>query len=695
MNISRLAIGLTGLALWIGPAVFAADGYDLWLRYPKIDDTARLEQYRGAIKAIVVEGQGDTYTIIKRELQRGLTGLLDQKLALATQVREPGTVIIGTAQDSRLIAQLKLTDAPGKLGPDGFIIRTCVVDDKACIVIAANRPVGALYGSFRFLQLLQAHRDISQIDICAGPKHDLRMLNHWDNLNGGGERGYAGYSLWKWQDLPQRLDGRYTDYARACASIGINGMVPNNVNADAKSLSTEYLRKLAALADLWRPYGIKVFLAAKWSAPKELGTLSTADPLDVGVIAWWKSKTEEIYGLIPDFGGFLVKANSEGQPGPYDYGRTHAQGANMLAELVRPHGGTVIWRAFVYGKDKPDADRIKQAYQEFVPLDGLFKDNVFVQVKNGPLDFQPREPINPLFGAMPKTRLNMELQITQEYLGHSVYLCYLAPMWKEVLDSPLYLGELDKKPGSDGYQSIIAGVANVGTDRNWCGHHFAQANWFAFGRLAWDPSLDSQAIAQEWARLTFTNDAHAIATISEIMMRSWQANVNFMTPLGLNTLCNAGSGDEGHYSPSPATRQKFHHADKTGLGYDRTSATGSNAVGQYPEPLRTQFDDLDTCPEKYLLWFHHVDWDHRMKSGRTLWDELCWSYAKGVQEVRQFNTLWQTLEGKIDAQRYRHVQDRLKEQLEQAVLWQRTCVDYFQGFSGREIQEFDFSSESL
>lgn len=668
----------------------AEDGYDLWLRYKPVDDAALLKQYRQNVTCVVIEGNGETYTAIRNELQRGLEGLLGRTIATGNRCSGPA-LIVGTPSDSRLIAELKLTDEIAKLGPDGFIIRNYTIDEQPCIIIAAHRPVGALYGSFHFLRLMQMRQDISKVDISSSPRIELRMLNHWDNPDGGGERGYAGYGLWKWQDLPDRIEGRYADYARACASVGINGMVPNNVNAEARSLSTEYIEKLAALANVLRPYGIKVFLAARWSAPKELGGLATADPLDADVKQWWKAKTDEIYGSIPDFGGFLVKANSEGQPGPYDYGRTHADGANMLADVVRPHGGVVIWRAFVYGKEKPEPDRIKQAYQEFVPLDGQFKDNVYVQVKNGPLDFQPREPINPLFGAMPKTRLNVELQVTQEYLGHSVWLVYLAPMWKEMLDSPLYRGELNKATVTSSKpvpKTVIAGVANTGTDRNWCGHHFAQANWYAYGRLAWDPDADSKTIAEEWARLTFGNDAQAVGVISGIMMESWEAAVNSMTPLGLNTLCNAGGGDDGHYSPAPASRLKFHKADTMGLGYDRTSATGSNAVEQYPEPLRTQFDGLGTCPEEYLLWFHHVGWDYRMPCGRTLWEELCRRYAKGAADVASLRDKWKSLEGKVDQERFEHIRGRLEEQVKQAALWRDTCTAYFQGFSGKPIPEF-------
>ena len=482
------------------------------------------------------------------------------------------------------------------------------VAGKRATVIAANTDIGVLYGVFRLLQLLQTGQPIDAVSLVEAPRIRHRLLNHWDNLNRTVERGYAGFSLWDWHKLPDYRSPRYTDYARANASIGINGTVLTNVNANATSLTAEYLGKAAALADVFRPYGIRVYLTARFSAPIEIGGLATADPLDPAVAAWWKRKADEIYGFIPDFGGFLVKANSEGQPGPQDYGRTHADGANVLADAVGPHGGIVMWRAFVYSNEVPD-DRAKQAYNEFQPLDGKFRPNVLVQVKNGPIDFQPREPFHPLFGAMPKTPLMMEFQITQEYLGFATHLVYLAPLFEETLRADTWA----KGEGSTVARVIdgslhghertgIAGVANIGTDRNWCGSVFACANWYAFGRLAWDHELTSGAIADEWIRRTFGNDPALVAPVKEMMLGSREAAVDYMTPLGLHHQMAEGH----HYGPGPWVSQArradwtsvyYHRADANGIGFDRTAA-GSNAVGQYFPPVAEVFGSRDKVPEK-------------------------------------------------------------------------------------------------
>jgi alpha-glucuronidase len=472
----------------------------------------------------------------------------------------------------------------------------------------------------------------------------------------------------------------------------VNGACLNNVNARAESLSSAYLAKAAALAGVFRPYGIRVYLAPAFSAPMQLGGLPTSDPRDPAVAGWWRDKVDEIYDLIPDFGGFQVKANSEGQPGPRDYGASHDEGANMLAEALAPHGGTLLWRAFVYDV-RIDADRAKCAYKEFVPLDAKFRPGVFVQVKNGPVDFQPREPFHPLFGAMERTPLALEVQITQEYLGQSIHLVYLAPMWKEVLDSDTYV----RGPGStvarvvDGSlhghgTSCIVGVANTGSDRNWCGHHFAQANWYAFGRLAWDHGLSAEAIADEWVRMTWSNDPAVIDALKSAMLGSWQACVDYMTPLGLHHIMQEGH----HYGPDPAFNGAwrpdwnsvyYHRADAKGLGFDRSSS-GSDAVSQYHSPLREQFDDLDACPEKFLLWFHHVSWGHRLRSGRTLWEELQRRYDAGVAFVEGMRHTWQGLRSRIDPQRHEHVGQRLAQQLENARLWREVCIGYFGRFAG-------------
>jgi alpha-glucuronidase len=486
---------------------------------------------------------------------------------------------------------------------------------------------------------------------------------------------------------PDRVDQRLRDYARANASIGINGAVINNVNANPRSLSAPFLESAAGIARVLRPYGIRVYLAANFAAPKMLGGLATDDPLDPAVARWWRAKADEIYDLVPDFGGFVVKANSEGQPGPQDYGRTHADGANVLADAVAPHGGIVMWRAFVYDPDV-DPDRVKRAYTEFAPLDGRFRENVFAQVKNGPLDFQPREPFHPLFGAMPRTPLMAELQITQEYLGQANHLVYLAPMWKELLDADTYA----RGPGSlvakviDGSlegkrRTGIAGVANTGRDVNWSGHDFAQANWYAFGRLAWDSGLSSGAIADEWIRMTWGHAPDLVATIRSIMLDSREAFVRYTMPLGLHHVIG---GD--HYAPMPENTDPrradwsatyYHRADASGIGYDRTRR-GSGAVDQYRSPLRDLWNDPATTPDELLLWFHRLPWDYRMKSGRTLWDELVMSYSRGAEEAKGLETRWRTLHGKVDEGRYQAVLARLRRQTADAAAWRDTCLRYFQ-----------------
>ncbi|RRD92984.1 alpha-glucuronidase [Bacteroides heparinolyticus] len=553
------------------------------------------------------------------------------------------------------------------LAADGFKI----VCSEGKIRVISPTETGLLYAAYHLLRLQESGQAIASTT--ENPAYTLRILNHWDNTDRTVERGYAGESLWDWEKLPHTLSESYKDYARANASIGINGTVLNNVNASPEILSAEYLNKVKALADVFRPYGISVYLSVNFASPMVLDSLPTADPLDKRVIRWWKKKAGEIYGLIPDFGGFLVKANSEGQPGPCDFGRTHADGANMLADALRPHKGIVMWRAFVYSPS--DADRAKQAYLEFKPLDGNFRSNVIVQVKNGPVDFQPREPYSPLFGAMRHTPLMVEFQITQEYLGHSNHLVYLAPMWKEFfgLVPPSTL-------------KAVAGVSNIGSDANWCGHPFAQANWYAFGRLAWNPSLSSEAIADEWLRQTFSKEKEFVEPIGRLMLRSHEAAVDYMMPLGLHHIFAWGH----HYGPEPWCNvpdarpdwmpSYYHRASANGIGFDR-SHTGSHATAQYPDSLCRLYDDPSTCPEQYLLWFHHLPWNHRMKSGRTLWDELCHRYDSGVQQVKEFQKTWDRVESLIDAERFRDVQSRLKTQLRDAVWWKDACLLYFQEFS--------------
>jgi alpha-glucuronidase len=670
------------------------DGYRLWLRYDPITDPAKIKEYKASLTSILQEGESPTLQIAERELMLALKGLLNYSPSVSNDVRSNGTLLIGN-KNFKPIASLKLDDKLRKIGEEGFLIVHSTIQGKKCIVITANQDIGVLYGVFHFIRLLQTHQSIQQLTVENVPAIRHRLLNHWDNLDRTVERGYAGFSLWDWHKLPDYIDPRYYDYARANASIGINGTVLTNVNANAQVLTGPYLKKIAALATVFRPYGIKVYLTALFSAPAEIGGLPTADPLDPAVKKWWKDKVAEIYQHIPDFGGFLIKANSEGQPGPQNYKRNHADGANLLAEALAPYKGIVMWRAFVYNNEVPE-DRAKQAYSEFKPLDGRFNNNVFVQVKNGPVDFQPREPFHPLFGAMPKTPLMMEFQITQEYLGFATHLVYLAPLFKECLNADTYAngkgstvsGVID---GSlEGHSlSGIAGVANIGTDRNWCGHPFAQANWYAFGRLASDPSLTAEEIADEWIRMTFTNDPQAVQSIRTMMIASREITVRYMTPLGLHHLM----GWDHHYGPAPWINDKpradwtsvyYHKADSAGIGFDRTKS-GSNALEQYAYPVQEYFRSMNACPEEYLLWFHHVPWDHKMRSGRTLWEELCHSYYQGADSVAWMQKVWNSVEAKVDADRFIQTKTFLQIQHQEAVWWRNACILYFQTFSRRPL----------
>jgi alpha-glucuronidase len=673
--------------------VHAENGYDLWLRYHAVQNTQKLMQYKSAISSVYIAGNGSTINVVKNEMSAALNGLLG-KTNFVSSVNN-ASVFIGTASALSTNVLVLFQKELQTIGDEGFIIATKKINNQNKIIITANTDAGILYGAFQFIKLLQTQEDISNLNIVSKPSVKLRLLNHWDNLNRTVERGYAGFSIWKWHTLPDYIDDRYVDYARANASIGINGTALTNVNANAKILTQEYLQKVKALANVFRPYHIKVYLTARFSAPIEIGNLKTADPLDENVQKWWQQKADEIYSLIPDFGGFLVKANSEGQPGPQDYNRTHADGANMLADVLAPHGGIVMWRAFVYSAEIPD-DRHKQAYNEFVPLDGKFKNNVMVQVKNGAIDFMPREPFHPLFGAMPKTPLIPEFQITQEYLGQGTHLVFLAPLFKECLDSDTWYkgkGSTVAKilDGSLDGQKLtgIAGVANIGTDINWTGHPFAQANWFAFGRLSWNDQITSEQIAYEWIRMTFTNDDLFVKNVKNIMLRSREILVDYMNPIGLHHIMATNH----HYGPAPWVNNLpradwnpvyYHRADKNGIGFDRT-ANGSNAIAQYYPNAAKQWENPATIDEKYLLWFHHLPWNYKMKSGRNLWEELCYKYNAGVDSVKWMQQIWSEQKGKIDEERFNAVTMLLSIQLKEAKWWRDACLSYFQTFSGMPI----------
>jgi len=686
-----LIVLLTGIL--VPTAARAEDGYDLWLRYAPIENISLRDAYRQRIAGVIVQQSPASAGIVSQELARGLAALLGVPVPSRATVDRDGVLIVGIIA-APVIAALGWRDELTRLGPEGFVIRDARINGHRALVVASAGDSGALYGTFHLLRLLSTATPIDRLDIRERPRHQLRLLNHWDNLNGSIERGYAGASLWRWEELPSRVDPRLRDYARANASLGLNGAVLNNVNADPRVLTAEYIAKVAAIADTLRPYGLKVYLSANFAAPRLIGGLATADPLDPDVLRWWKGKADEIYTAIPDFGGFLVKADSEGQPGPQAYQRTHAEGANLLADAVAPHGGIVIWRAFVYDAGV-DPDRVKRAYLEFVPLDGTFRDNVLVQTKNGPLDFMPREPYHPLLGALPKTPNMVELQITQEYLGHSTHLVYLAPMWKEFFDADTFV----KGPGStvakvaDGSlqgqrRTGIAGVANTGTDRNWTGHPFAAANWYAYGRLSWNSSLTAEAIADEWIVQTWSRRPGAVKAIATLMLGSREAYVNYTMPLGLHHLIG---GD--HYGVMPENDDKrradwsalyYHRADDRGIGFDRTRR-GSAAVDQYAKPNADRWNDPETTPEILLLWFHHLPWNYRLKSGQTLWQALVEHYDRGAEQAARMERDWAALKGAVDEERHAVVAGKLRQQALDAAAWRDTCLAYFAQFSRRPV----------
>ena len=686
------------LGFWFGLAIASAqaeDGYDMWLRYSPVADSGLLKAYQKQLNQLVVEGDSPTLLAAKNELQRGLNGLLTKPIAVSTGKLAQHAVVIGTPENSPLIASLNLTARLAVLGAEGYLLEQTRINKRDVIIIAANTDIGVLYGSFHFLRLIQTQQTLAKLSITSVPKLQHRVVNHWDNVNRLVERGYAGLSLWDWGTLPDYKSPRYTDYARINASLGINGTVINNVNADPRLLSDQFLKKIAALADVFRPYGIKVYLSINYNSPRAFGDLDIADPLDPRVAKWWQERTKKVYEYIPDFGGYLVKANSEGQPGPQDYGRNHADGANMLAAALKPYGGVVFWRAFVYHPDI--GDRFRGAYDEFKPLDGKFADNVILQVKNGPIDFQPREPYSSLFSAMEKTNMMMEFQVTQEYFGFATHLAYQGPLFEEALRTETYVkGEgssigniLEGKVFNNTKHTGMAAVINPGTDRNWTGHPFVQSSWYAFGRMAWDHTISAESAAEEWLRMTFSNDEKFIAPVKQMMLTSREAGVNYRSPLGLTHLYSQGD----HYGPAPWTDNLeradwtaiyYHRAAKDGIGFDRTK-TGSNAIAQYPAPLMKQYGDINAVPEELLLWFHHVSWDHKMKSGRNLWEELVHKYYDGVEQVRSMQREWDKVEPFVDAERFAQVKALLQVQERDAVIWRDSCVLYFQTFSGKPI----------
>ena len=607
--------------------------------------------------------------------------------------QEPETLLWLPGGEPAVEAEI-IVDPSLDLHEDGFMIK----DTPQGRQIMAKTDIGAMYGKYALQRMERTGKASGVLDVREEPSYDRRILNHWDTLDNTVERGYAGWSIWHWgEPVPVRL---IEEYSRLNASVGINGSVLNNVNASPEILRRDYLERVAQIADIMRPYGIHVYLSVNFSSPAALGGLPTSDPLDTEVQQWWKEKVSEIYGLIPDFGGFLVKANSEGLPGPQDFGRTHADGANMLADALAPYDGIVMWRAFVYSPKS--SDRANQAVEEFEPLDGQFRDNVIIQIKNGPVDFQPREPFSPLFGRMSKTALMPELQITQEYLGFSNHLVYLVPLFKECLDSDTYCsGEGSTvatiTTGSvypEAYKTTaIAGVANIGRDANWCGHEFAQSSWYGFGRMAWDTELSAEDIALEWLQQTFTSETEFTEPVLDMMMSSREAAVDYMMPLGFHHIFAWGH----HYGPEPWCEiegarpdwlpKYYHKADSLGVGFDRTRE-GSGNVDQYHEPLASIYNSIATCPEDLLLWFHHVPWTHTMSSGRTLWDEICFRYDRGVKTARSYLSVWDDMKPYVDAERWEAVRAKLDIQESDARWWRDACVQYFGEFSGMPVPAY-------
>lgn len=649
----------------------ANNGYNLWLDYKKLPDEVIKNKYN-SIQYIYNDGFAENDPVAKNALhiaRTKLSVLLGKDIQIVKENKDGA--IVFKKQDMK------------DTGEESYQLYFTKMSGQ----ISAQGSAGLLYGVFDLLSRIHRQTDIYSLDITSKPATALRLLNHWDNLDRTVERGYAGFSIFNWHELPEVKDPRYLDYAMANASVGINGSVLTNVNAKAIVLRTDYLEKAAALADIFRPFHIKVYLTARFSAPMELGGLPTADPLHPDVISWWQNKVDEIYRLIPDFGGFLVKANSEGQPGPQDFGRNHADGANMLAKALQPYHGVVMWRAFVYHPEG-NKDRFMQGYDEFVPLDGAFESNVIIQVKNGPIDFQPREPIHPIFGAMPKTPVMLELQITKEYLGQGTHLVGLGKMYEEILQTPVYVDGQRKKLARiiDGsahqYKYTgMAGVSNIGTAFNWTGNLFAQADWFSFGKLAWNPERSSSDIHKEWVENTFAQTTSIHTTAQKMLDISHEACVQYMTPLGLHHIMAEGH----HFGPGPWvdglaradwTSVYYHRADKNAIGFDRTSK-GNGALNQYPLQWRKMYEDLSTCPEEFLLWFHRVPWNHRMKSGKTLWEEMVFLYDNGVQKVGEMAEMWQNAKGQIDEERYESVRQHLDIQYKEAKWWRNACLAYF------------------
>jgi alpha-glucuronidase len=676
--------------------VSAETGYLAWLRYKPVENTELASDYRRFCSNIYIYGKSEILNSSVNELTIGISDMLGIKPLISEKIIEPG-IILSTVDKVPGRIYKFTSDQKKALSNDGFII----LNTGNYLIITAKNDAGILYGTFHLLRLMQLNQSLADLVITDNPRIKLRLLNHWDNPGKlplgvpSVERGYAGESIFKWEQLPE-IDDRYEDYSRILSSVGINGTVVNNVNTSKnrlegwKLLTPEYLPKLKSLASVFRKYGIKLYISVSFFSPVLIAELQSADPLNEDVQRWWKNKVSEIFSEIPDFGGFLVKADSEGEPGPMKYGRNHADGANLLANALKPFGGILFWRAFVYAKDKNlSPDRAFQAYQVFKPLDGSFADNALVQIKNGPIDFQVREPVSPLFGAMPQTNQMLELQITQEYTGHAKHVCYLVSQWKEILSFDTYASGTNSTVASivDGslfkYKlSGIAGVSNIGSDLNWTGHPLAQANLYGFGRLAWDHTLTTAQITSEWIGQTFGNEQKVISVIGDILMTSWKTYEDYTSPLGTGLMCNGGStGDEGHFTPAPSKRTDYHMADHQGAGYDRTLTTGSGFTGQYYKPVSEMYDDPAKCPEEYLLFFHHLPYNYVLKSGKTILSHIYDTHNDGVEQVNRYLKEWESLEGLVDNDLYKDVYVRLRQQVNYAAEWRDSINLYFKKLS--------------
>lgn len=682
---SILAAG-AGAALWlldpgVAPALADAheelppeDGRELWLRYRPVLSDARMLEYHRQLTQVVRQGEHPILGSAEAELVRGLSALLGRTVPAASTPSGSGSVVLGTRASSPAVASAVPESELADVGPEGFVLRWAGGRDGGVLVVAGGGERGVLYGAFHLLRLVQTEQRLAELDVRERPANALRLHNHWDNINDTVERGYAGASIFQWS-VPG-LSPLVHGYARSMASLGLNRTVVNNVNANPRFLTPAMLDEVALVADALRPWGVRLMLSANFASPIVLGGLPDADPLDPAVAAWWRDKADEIYEKIPDFGGFLVKANSEGQPGPTNYGRTHAEGANVIADAVAPHGGLVIWRAFVY--DLSDGDVSTDAYDTFKPLDGQFADNALVQAKYGPVDFHVREPVHPLFGGLPNSRMTLELQVTQEHVGHSTHLCYLVPWWKQVLDFDIHADgpgtTVAKVVAGESYGAGLgglSGVSNFGDATNWTGHHLAAANAYGFGRLAWDPTLEPAQITREWLAMTFGARPALVRRMSEVLLGSWAVFERYTSPLGIGNLVN-GSG--GHYDPAPETGQ---HSDAETVGNDRTVATGTGYTGLYHEPWRSTYESLETVPDELILFMHRVPYEHRLHSGKTVIQHIYDSHFTGLEEAYAEREAWLEVHRWVDDRRHAETVERFDAQMAHATVWRDTIVGYF------------------